>query len=120
MKCTIKIANVYSTILEETTKELVIEANNKTYIGALFFEPIDEVVKESIQETSFEGSALELMITAYKMLKDNDMLASDDRTFHTMVHWQYMNHLTNDLISELKTYKYRTDSEVFNAYGITV
>ena len=37
MKATVKIANVYDTICEDTTKDLVVEKDGQTFIGALFF-----------------------------------------------------------------------------------
>ena len=111
MKFSIRIANVYNTILEETKKELVIVKDRKTYIGKLFFKKDEsEMVKKVFERIDFEGSAQDAMVVAYNLLKKYDMLAKDDKTLKTMLHWQYTNGLTDDIISV--GYRYNTDTEL--------
>lgn len=109
MKFSIRIANVYNTILEETQKEIVIVKDRKTYIGALFFKKDEtQVVRKVFEREDIEGSALDAMLTAYRMMKAHGLTKKDDKTLMTMMHWQYVNGLTNELLGG---YGFRTDSE---------
>lgn len=111
MKFTIKIANVYDTILEETKKELVVIKDRKTYIGALFFRKEEtEVVKKVFDRVDIDGSAFDAMIAAYHLMKKHDRIAKDDKTLKTMMHWQYVNGLTDEML--LDGYKFKNDTEL--------
>lgn len=109
MKISIRIANVYDTLLEETKKEIVIVKDRKTYVGALFFRKDEtEVVKKVFEKIEFEGNAQEAMIKAYQMMKEHGLIAKDDKTLKTMLHWQYMNGLTDEIVC---TYGFKNDTE---------
>ena len=111
MKFSIRIANVYNTILEETKKEIVIVKDRKTYIGALFFKKDEtEVVKKVFDRVDFEGSAQEAMVKAYHMMKEHGLTKKDDKTLKTMLHWQYVNGLTDEMCNI--GYKFKTDTEL--------
>lgn len=100
MKFSIRIANVYDDILEETRKELVVVKDRKTYIGALFFRKNEwEKVTKVFDRIDIEGSALDAMLAAYELKKKHGLLAKDDKTLLCMMHWQYVNGLTDDLIT---------------------
>lgn len=96
MKFSIRIANVYDTILDETTKEIVIVKDRKTYIGALFFKKDEtEIVKKIIERIEFEGNAQDAMIIAYNLMKKHGM--TKHKTLLTMLHWQHVNGLTDEM-----------------------
>lgn len=122
MNCTVKIANVYNNILKETTPELVICTNNKTYIGKLFNEMLNgaEEVQEVKEQFIYEGDVKGLIIKTYELLKRHNMIAKDGKTFLTMAHWQLVNGLTNESLYDLGIYKYNTDTELFKANGIEI
>lgn len=102
MKFSIRIANVYDTILEETKKTIVIVKDRKTYIGALFFRKDEtEQVKKVFEKVEFEGSARDAMIKAYYMMKNHNLLAKDDKTLTCMLHWQYINGLTDEFCNAI-------------------
>ena len=118
MKVIIKIANVYDGLLEETRKELVIVKGNRVYIGKLFFKKEDfEIVRRTKNSVRFEGNAEEIMLKAYEMCKEEGMIAKDDKSLLTMMHWQYMNGLTDEMID---SYKYKSDTEYLKAKGVMV
>jgi hypothetical protein len=118
MKFSIRIANVYSDILEETRKEIVIVKDRKTYIGALFFKKdADETVKKVFERVDFEGTAAEAMVIAYNMMKEHGLTKKDDKTLKTMLHWQHVNGLTNECI--LAGYHYKTDTELLASGELT-
>ena len=71
MKASVRIANVYDNILEETTKKLVVVKDRKTYIGALFFKKDkEEEVKKVHDRTEVDGTALDIVLAAYDLLKN--------------------------------------------------
>lgn len=111
MKASIRIADVYCEILEESKKELVIVKNHKTYVGALFFEKDPwEKVKKVYDRVDIDGSAVDIMVEAYGMLKAHGMLKRD--TLQTMVHWQSVNGLTDEMIVE--GYECKDDEELLS------
>lgn len=113
MRAKIQIAKVYSELLEETETDIIIEANNKTFKGALFFE-IDpwERVTEVLEEVVLDTDVLTIILKAYDLMKKHGRIAKDDKTLLTMIHWQYMNHFSNDMLDEIKPYSYKTDAEL--------
>lgn len=110
---TIKIQDVYNSILDETKPQLVVVkgAYDKCFVGPLFFE-IDafECLKGDAHKYVVieEPTGADIVIAAYELLKEFDMLNKD--TLKTMAHWQYMNGVTNNLYSEC--YKDITDEEL--------
>lgn len=109
MKASVRIANVYDEILEETTKELVVVANRKSFVGALFFRKEKwEKVKKVIDKVDVEGSALDIVLAAYNLKKKYGMLAKDDKTLQSMAHWQFVNGLTDEWID---MHLYKNDTE---------
>ena len=118
MKFSIRIANVYDTVLEETTKDIVIVKDRKTHIGALFFKKDEtQVVKKVFERVEFEGTAAEAMVTAYNMMKSHGLTKGDDKTLKTMLHWQHMNGLTDECI--LAGYHHKTDTELLASGELT-
>ena len=114
MKFSIRIANVYNTLLAENRKELVIVKDHKTYVGTLFFKKDEtDVVKKVFERVEFEGSAQDAMIKAYNMMKEHDLLAKDDKTLITMLHWQWINGLTNEISN---VYGFKTDTEFLASF----
>lgn len=113
MNATIKIQNVYDEILEETTPELVITSGKKTFIGALFF-PREkwEKPRKVLEQIEAEGEPLKILLDAYDLLKRHNMTKADDKTFQTMVHWQYVNGFSDEMATE--NYKYKNDTEYLN------
>lgn len=110
MKFSIRIANVYDTILEETKKEIVIVKDRKTYIGALFFQKDEhQIVRKVFERIDFEGGAQDAMVKAYHMMKAHGLTAKDDKTLKTMMHWQHVNGLTDEML--LDGYKFQNDTE---------
>ena len=109
MKFSIRIANVYDTILEESKKDIVIVKDRKTYIGALFFKKDEtQVVQKVFERVDFEGNTLDAMIKAYHMMKNHGLTAKDDKTLLTMLHWQYVNGLTEEMCN---AYDFKTDTD---------
>ena len=95
----IKIANVYSTILEESKIEPVVEKNGKLFIGQLFFEPTDEVVQEVLDEVEIPDTAsdIEIAKALFPLNKKYNLLASDEGTFSCNAHWSWVNGLAEKL-----------------------
>lgn len=115
MKATVKIANVYNAILEETKADLVVIKEDKTYIGKLFFEQDDhEEVRETIYEAEVDGTAKEVMLKAYKLVKKAGMVARDNKSLKCMLHWQYMNGFSDEMFD---SYKYQDDTELLEAWA---
>ena len=111
MEAVIKIATIHNELLEEDTLDVVFEAGEVTYIGALFFKKDDiEEITEVLEEKTVNGSVLEVILTAYEMMKAHDLIAEDDQTLKTMLHWQYINGFSRDMISEACPYRHETDT----------
>ena len=110
---TVKIQDVYNSILDETDKRLVVVKGiyEKCYIGTLFFE-IDafECLKGDAYEYVIleEPTGKDICITAYELLKKHGMLMRD--TLKTMLHWQSIHGVTEDIYIE--GYKCETDEEL--------
>ena len=105
----VRIQEVYSSLLEESKEELVIVKDRKTYIGALFFrKDSDDKLKKIIDEVVVDGSTLDVLLSAYNLKKKHNMIAKDDKTFKTMVHWQYINGFSDDCYIE--SYSYKNDT----------
>lgn len=113
MKAIIKIQNVFDEILEETTPELVITSGKKTFIGALFF-PREkwEKPRKVLEQIEAEGEPLKILLSAYALLKRHNMTKADDRTFKTMVHWQYINGFSDEMATD--NYKFQNDTDYIN------
>lgn len=116
MRATIKIAIIRNSLLEEDKKNVVFETD-RTFIGPLFFEKddMDEVV-EVIEEKTVDAPVLDILLTAYDMMKRNDRIASDDSTLRTMMHWQYMNSFSDDSLSE--AYGFDNDTDLLKSMGV--
>lgn len=118
MKTTVKICRIYDEILNEERTDVLFDANGKQYLGALFFEKEKyEKVKAVLEEAVLDTDVGTIMLTAYEMMKRFGRIAEDDKTFKTMVHWQFMNGFSDDMLSAFKAYSYKTDTELFEAIG---
>lgn len=106
----IQIANVYSQILKESKVEPVAEKNGKLFIGHLFFEPIDEVVQEVLEEIEIPDSSsnVEIAKALFPLNKKYNLLASDGHTYSCNAHWAWVNGLADSLDADYHI----TDSEV--------
>lgn len=110
MNAKVRIQNVYDEILEETNQELVVVKDRKTFIGALFFKKEKwNKPRKIVEEVIVEGSALDVMLAAYNLMKKYNMTKKDDKTFKTMVHWQYINGFSDECITD--GYKFKNDTE---------
>lgn len=108
MKATVKIANVYDTICKDTTKDLVVEKDGQTFIGALFFKQEEwDKIEDTVESTEVDGTAFDIMMAAYELKKKHGLLAKDDKTLTTMMHWQFINGLTDEM---LDGYGYENDT----------
>ena len=93
----IKIAKVYSSILEETKIEPVVEKAGKVFIGQLFFEPIDESVQEVLEAVEIADNASNVEIAkALQPLNEKYGINKKD-TFSTNAHWAWTNGLAENL-----------------------
>ena len=116
MKANVKIAKVYNTILEETKTDLVIEKDNKTYIGALFFEAEEhETITEIIEEQQIEGTPAAIILTAYFMKKKYNLLAKDNKTLQVMAHWQHVNGFSDEMF--INSYSCKNDTEFLATFN---
>lgn len=93
----IKIAKVYSSILEETKIKPVVEKAGKIFIGHLFFEPIDESIQEVLETVEIPDNASNVEIAkALQPLNEKYGMNGKD-TFSTNAHWAWMNGLAENL-----------------------
>ena len=67
-----------------------------------------DVLQDNIEEIEVEGSVLEIMLVAYNLKKKHDMIAKDDKTLQTMLHWQHVNGFSDEIFD---TYRYKNDTE---------
>ena len=112
MKATVIIANIFDQILEETEKDLIVIKDGKIFRGALFFE-LDkeyEEIAEILDKVEVEGSALDIIMEAYKLKKKHNLLKGDNMTLKTMLHWQFINGLTDEMFTY--GYGYKNDNEL--------
>ena len=122
---TIKIQDVYSNILNETNKELVVTINRKTSIGPLFFQKDpDDILKHIYSKVTLpdDTTADDIIINAYHLIKENNMVAGGHKTLITMAHWFNVNKLKQwgNYHSELYPYGYETDEEMIEALQLKV
>ena len=93
----IKIAKIYSEILEETKIKPVAEKNGKLYRGHLFFEPVAEKVEKVLDEIEIPDSSSNVEIAkALQPLNEKYGMNGKD-TFKTNAHWAWMNGLAENL-----------------------
>lgn len=91
------IAKVYSSILEETKIEPVAKKGDKFFFGHLFFEPIDQEVKEVLEEVEIpDGSSNVEIAEALRPLNEKYGM-NKKGTFSTNAHWAWMNGLAENL-----------------------
>lgn len=112
--CEIRIQNVYDTILKESTPDLVIKKDGRTFIGPLFFEREDwEKTTKIIEKVKADGDVIEQLIEAYYLLKKHNMTTNDNKIFATMLHWQYVNEFSDETFGEL--YIGKNDTQIIDA-----
>lgn len=106
----VMIAKVYNNIIGEMDKRLIVFRDGKVYEGALFF-PLDadDMIMEIVSINHVEGTVWDVMNEAYAVLKVNGMLAKDEKTLLTMLHWQYINGFSKEMFLDI--YKVDTDEE---------
>lgn len=96
----IKIAKIYSEILEETKIKPVAEKNGQLFIGHLFFkkeECCDEVITEVLDEIEIPDSSSNVEIAkALQPLNEKYGMNGKD-TFQTNAHWAWVNGLAENL-----------------------
>ena len=115
MKYTVKIQEVKDDILEETKRELVVTRGRKSFIGALFFEKESwDIMGRVIEKKEIEGGALDVVLACYEMRKRHGMTTKDNHSFLSMAHWQYVNGLTDELLT---FYNCKDDSEALAKIG---
>ena len=111
---TIKIQDVYSNILNETKKKLVVTINRKTSIGPLFFQKDpDETLKRIYSKVTLpdDTTADEIIINAYKLLQENNMIAAGHETLIDMAHWFNLNRPKQWMNYHSRLYPYGSKTE---------
>ena len=106
----VMIAKVYNTILGEMKKRLVVFTEGKVFEGSLFWpmEP-DDMIMEIVSVNHVEGTVWDVMLEAYAALKVNGMLAKDNSTLKTMLHWQHIHGFSDEMF--IDAYGAKTDEE---------
>jgi len=106
----VMIAKVYNTILGEMKKRLVVFTEGKVFEGPLFWpmEP-DDMIMEIVSVNHVEGTVWDVMLEAYVALKVNGMLAKDNSTLKTMLHWQHIHGFSDEMF--IDAYGTKTDEE---------
>ena len=96
------IAKVYSSILKETEIEPVAKKGDKLFFGDLFFEPIDQEIKEVLEEVEIpdDSTNIEIAKALFPLNKKYGLLAKDEQTFSTNAHWAWVNGLAEKLDDE--------------------
>lgn len=91
----IKIAKVWSEILEEEKLTVVAEKKGRFFFGQLFFGQVDESVREVLEEVEIPDSSsnVEIAKACYPLYEKYGLLAKDGSTFSCTAHWAYMNGL---------------------------
>ena len=94
----VMIAKVYSNILGTLKKTLLVFKDGEVFEGTLF-SPMDTdgMIIEVVSVNHVEGTVWDVMIEAYTTLKINGMLARDDSTLKTMLHWQHVNGFSDEM-----------------------
>lgn len=110
MRATVMIAKVYNTILGETKKKIIFFRDGKVFEGALFF-PMDaeDLIMEVISVKYVDGTVWDVMLEAYTSMKVYGMLAKDDNTLKTMLHWQNINGFSDEMF--IDAYGCKNDTE---------
>lgn len=106
----IMIAKVYDNILGELKKKLIVFTEGKVFEGALFW-PMDpnDMIMEVVSVNHVEGSVWQVILNTYGLLKANGMLAKDDKTLLTMLHWQHVNGFSEEMF--IDAYGTENDTE---------
>ena len=100
MKAILKVVNVYSSILEETNKDILIEAEGKRYLGELLDREsrwVDEEIHETLYSEEVNGNIEEVIDSIIKIRHENNMKVYDSSK-RTMAWWGYMNGLFEEHI----------------------
>ena len=96
MKTTIKVVNVYDTLLEETKRKiLVINEQKERFMGNLLDDEkswICEEVKETLYSVEFDGSIEETIDKIVEVEIENEFKVYDC-TKRTLAWWGYLNGL---------------------------
>lgn len=89
------MATIWDGILEESKMNLAAEKNGKWFIGALWFEPICQEVKEVLAEVEIPDNASdkEVADAAYSLCEKFGRLAKDGSTYRCIKHWAFINGL---------------------------
>ena len=113
MRATVMIAKVYNTTLGETRKRIIFFRDGRVFEGALFF-PMDaeDLIMEIISVKYVNGTVWDVMMEAYSSMKINGMLAKDDKTLQTMLHWQHVNGFSDEIF--IDAYRFKTDTAYLN------
>lgn len=108
----VMIAKVYNTIVGDIKKRLVVFKDGRVFEGALFWPmDVDDMIMEIISVNHVEGTVWDVMIEAYASLKANGMLAKDDQTLKSMLHWQHVNGFSDEMF--IDAYGTKSDTEYF-------
>lgn len=95
MVATVKVVNVYSKILEETKKEILVEAEGKRYLGGLLDNEshwIDEEINETLYSEEVNGTIEEVIDKIIETRCENGLKVYDSSK-KTMAWWGYLNGL---------------------------
>ena len=108
----VMVAKIYNTIVGDIKKRLVVFKDGRVFEGALFW-PMDsdDMIMEIVSVNHVEGTVWDVMCEAYGALKVNGMLAKDDQTLKTMLHWQHVNGFSEEMF--IDAYGTKNDTEYF-------
>lgn len=96
------VAKVYDSLMEEEETQIILFKNNKIFeASGLFFEwneiftqRIEKVLKEIDLSDTINASTL--VNKVIELRKEFDMAVYKD-SYKTLMHWQYMNGVTNEM-----------------------
>ena len=100
MKANVKVAEVYSNILEESKLELVVIRGTETFVGGLFFkQDEDDEIREVVDEVDVDGTVEEIIDMCFYLRWRNDILHNrDGKCMSSMRHWQFMNGFSDEIL----------------------
>lgn len=108
----VMVAKIYNTIVGDIKKRLVVFKDGRVFEGALFWPmDADDMIMEIVSVNHVEGTVWDVMIEAYASLKANGMLAKDDQTLKSMLHWQHVNGFSDEMF--IDAYGTKNDTEYF-------
>ena len=117
MNAKFRLQEVHDSIMESTNMKLVTEIDGKVFTGALFF-PLAEYEKLGewhISTEMHDCKAKDIFVNAYNMLKQYGLVGKEGKTLLTMLHWQFLNGVTDECFTDIHSVE--TDVEWLKQNG---